>query len=388
MKCSDIIRLAAKETRLEKSKLFLGLLLWVSLLTVSLCIYRLSFSFRDNLYQYLAKYEPSIAKASYISEEPANDMDYFQQIGISNEEISIMAVGTSHLRFYKQDGTEILLPSPSNLSAKMISNTHEVANNIYDGRALTAEDDTKDGRAIVISMDLANDYDVSIGDSITVSLCGRELRTFTVCGITNDKDQGLFMSLPFQPFLSCLEQTGLFCPAYVIVTIKNPAAYYDLKAYMTSKGIAIESDFEHSLELIEIVSEAFWLVSLICMLLAMLSMMNYCSIFVSERKGFIVLLKTLGMKERSVTFVFYSVLIGLFVIAYIFAILLQQIVYLRFQTIYTSILHVTLNSIDHFSLFSMLCFMIDFVFVSVTFFARIGKLIYAENIAAVRLRDD
>jgi|GEM_PF-4935408 len=388
MKCSDIIRLAAKETRLEKTKLFLGLLLWVSLLTVSLCIYRFSFSFRDNLYQYLAAYNPSISEASYNSEEPVNDIDFFHQIGIGNEEIHMMMLGNSHLHLYKQDGTEIVLPSPSNLSAATISNTHEEASNMYDGRALTAEDDTKDGCAIVISMDLANDYAVLIGDSITVSLRGRELRTFTVCGITNDKDQGLFMSLPLQPFLSCLEQTGLFCPAYVYVTVKNPAAYYDLKAYLTSKGLAIESDFEQSMELIEIVSEAFWLVSLICMLLAAISMINYCSIFVSGRKGFIVLLKTIGMTDRSVTFIFYSVLIGLFVIAYIFAILLQQIVYLRFQMIYTSILHVTLNSIDHFSLFALLCFMIDFVFVSVTFFAKIGKLIYADDIAAVRLQDD
>ena len=157
---------------------------------------------------------------------------------------------------------------------------------------------------------------------------------------------------------------------------------------MDSKGIIIYSEFEKGLGIIEIASEVFWLISLLCMLLAMFSMINYCSIFIAERKSYIVLLKTLGMKEIFVSILFYSVIIGLFFIAYTISILLQKIVYLHFQAVFTSILKVTVESVDHFASFALLCFLINVIFVSFAFFGKIGKLIHGEDIAAVRLQDN
>lgn len=383
MKCSDLIRLAIKETALQKFKLLLGLLLWISLITVALCVYRFSFSFRDCLYQYLRKYNSSITAVDYVTEEPLEDLKKLEQIEIGSEEISLRVQNNYHLKFLTQENVEITLPV-NNVVVTAITSSYDTT--MLEGRALTAADDTEDGNAVVIGKSLAEAYDIHVGDAMTASMHGHKLRTMTVCGIGNEDDNIIW--IPARPYLSIHENTGVYCPATVSLTVHNPAAYYDLKEYLDSKGIIIYSEFEKGLGIIEIASEVFWLISLLCMLLAMFSMINYCSIFIAERNSYIVLLKTLGMKEISVSLLFYSVIIGLFFIAYTISILLQKIVYLHFQAVFTSILKVTVESVDHFASFALLCFLINVIFVSIAFFGKIGKLIHGEDIAAVRLQDN
>lgn len=389
MKCADVIRLAGKEIRLEKYKLLLGLLLWSSLLTVSLCIYRFSFSFRDCLYQYLGKYEPTITSAEYISEDPLEDLNMLQQIGLDSKEISMLIQNNSHLKFFTQEHTEIEIP----FSNIVISNRYDTQNvsAASEGRLLTSDDDTADANVIVINKNVSEQYGLHCGDPITVSLRGQTLRTLTVIGITAGTEAPgisyLEMQLPVHEFLSMTAHTGVYCYAYMSLQVTTPAAYYQLRDYLKPKGIILNSEFEQGFEMVEIVSEIFWMIALICMLLAVLSMINYCSIFIAERKAFIVLLKTLGMTDSSISGIFYSFILGLFFTAYAIAFLLQNIVYLHFQTVFTSILKIKVESVDHFVLFALICFLIELILVSVTFFTKIGTLIRGENIAAVRLQD-
>lgn len=385
MKCFDVIRLSAKEAKIGKSKLLLGFFLWISLLTVSFCIYRFSFSFRDNLYQYLAKYDPSIASVDFVTEDPLGDLEKFHQIGMQDQDILMFIKGNPHLKFHKEDGTEIQIPC-NNITAERVTDTNETASPLHDGRYLTQGDDTKESNAVVISSQLAKEYALKVGDCVTASVSKKMLRSFVVCGIVDNAWND--MQFPIQPFLAMTEHSGLYIYAYVTVNVNEPSTYYDLKAFLDQKGIILISEFEQAFELIEIVSEAFWMISVICMLLAVFSMINYCSIFVSERREFIILLKTLGTKNISVSSIFYFILMGLFLLAFIVAMLLQWVVYLHFQTVYTSILHVSLHSTDHFGLFVLICFLIDFIFVSIAFHAKIGKMICSEDISAMRLQDD
>lgn len=124
MKCSDLIRLAIQETALQKFKLLLGLLLWISLITVALCVYRFSFSFRDCLYQYLRKYNSSITAVDYVTEEPLEDLKKLEQIEIGSEEISLRVQNNYHLKFLTQENVEITLPV-NNVVATAITSSYD-----------------------------------------------------------------------------------------------------------------------------------------------------------------------------------------------------------------------------------------------------------------------
>ena len=200
MKCSDLIHLASKETALQKFKLLLGLLLWISLITVALCVYRFSFSFRDCLYQYLRKYNSSITAVDYVTEEPLEDLKKLEQIEIGSEEISLRVQNNYHLKFLTQENVEITLPV-NNVVATAITSSYDTT--MLEGRALTAADDTEDGKAVVISKSLAEAYGIRVGDAMTASMHGHKLRTMTVCGINNEDDNIIW--IPARPYLSIHE---------------------------------------------------------------------------------------------------------------------------------------------------------------------------------------
>ena len=360
MKLSDCFRLARGEVRMERTKLLLGLLLWIALLTVSLCIYRFSYSFTDSLYQYLRSYDPMIGR-------------------VSTDEIAMEFENNPHVHFCLSSGKELdIYP--------FFYFTDQSAAQVLTGTPQTPADNTPDSDAIWLDESCAASAGVQIGDTVQMQIRGQTVREYHVRGITEGGE--IELTVPGLSYLNALKDSGLFLYGIVAVTLRNPAVFFDLQAHLKERGIILSSDFGAAFQIIEVVSEMFWFVAVICMLLAILSLVNYTAILISERKDYILLLKTLGMKEHSLFVLYGLILMGLFLLSYAAALCLQQLVNSHFNSIYESILRVRANPSDHFVQFAAVTFILDLIFVFAAFYFKCRKLIYAEDISAAQLRDE
>ena len=377
MKLSDCFRLARGEIRMEKTKLLLGLLLWIALLTVSLCIYRFSYSFTESLYQYMRSYDPMIGRAEYMTTQPLDEINRLNEIGVSADEIVMEFENNPHVRFCLSSGTALDI-SP------FFCFSNQSADQVLSGTPQVPADNTPDSDAIWLGETCAVSAGVQIGDAVQMQIDGKTVREYHVRGTIADAEA----SIPGLSYLDALKDSGLFLYGLVTVTLRNPAAFYNLQAHLKERGIILSSDFGTAFQIIEVVSEMFWLIAVICMLLAILSLVNYSTILISERKDFILLLKTLGMKEGSLFVLYYLILNGLFILSFAAALCLQQLVSIRFNSIYESLLRVHTDPADHFVQFAAVTFILDLIFVFAAFYLKGGKLIYADDISAAQLRDE
>lgn len=383
MKALDILRLSYREAKLGKTPLIFGAFLILFYFFVAFSIYYFSYSFLDHFYQYLRDAAPESATVEYSSSDPLNELQTLASFGYEPSDIEMLSGMNYHLRLAQADGTEIGLQYATvNVMTFRGNGPSPVM-----GRTYTIDDNAADARYIWLDHTIASEYGLSAGDEILLMHGGDTLAVLLLMGTFSAGDlpyDGNAM-IPLVAMTDICNGTGLYMPAIVDFQVKESATYFKLKSYLEHKKIDLVSQFEIIYMVIDLIADVFRIFAMFTLLMAVVSFMNYCRIFIHARANSILLYKTLGMPDKNIFFIYYCMTLMLLTVAYLLAFGLHLATKAYFKGIYSGVLGTAVQESGNSILFALFGFSLCILAMTAIFLLNAKKLFFANDVQKLQL---
>ena len=383
MKTLDILRLSAKEAKLGIISLFFGAILILFYFFVAFSIFYFSYSFLDHFYQYLRDATPESAKVEYSSSEPQNELQILSDFGYEASDIGMLSSMNHHLHLEKTDTSEIEI----HYTMFNIMTFQKTGPSPIAGRTYTVDDNAADATYIWLEKSIAEKYSLFVGDEIQLMHGSDLLTSLTITGVFSAEDIGYGGQavIPLVAMTEICEGTGLYMPAIIDLQIKEPATYFELKSFLEKKNISLVSKFELIYTIIDLIADLFRIFAVFTLLMAVISFMNYCRIFIHSRTDSILLFKTLGMPERTVFAIYYFMTLVLLTVSYSLAFVLHLATKAYFKGIFSEVLGTAVQESGNSILFAFIGFVVCIFAMTAVFLINAPKLFFVSDVQKLQL---
>lgn len=383
MKARDIFRLSYREMKLGKATLILGFLMILFFFFVAFSIFYFSYSFLDNFYQYLRDAAPESAMVEYSTSDPLNELEMLKNFGYESNEIEMISGMNHHLHLEKADATKIEI----NYSMVNVMTFHESGPPTITGRTYTPDDNTATIKGIWLEKTVADKYNLSVGDKIILKNGNDSLTALNLMGIFSSGDipYGGLAVVPLVAMTEICNGTGLYMPAIIDLQVKEPSTYFMLKSYLAEKKIDLVSRFEIVYTVIDLISDLFRIFAYFTLLLAVISFMNYCRIFIHSRINNILMYKTLGMSDRIIILIYYTMTLALLTVSYFLSFLLHLASKTYFKDVYSKVLGVNVMESGNSILFALFGFVFCIIALTIVFLLNSKQLFFAADVQRLQV---